>query len=87
MEINRVDPSFPIRPARTVDFTQADAASETPRDLVSISPQARLREQLRAAPDIRTDRVADLRRRIQTGTYDEAGALGEAARKLLDELR
>jgi hypothetical protein len=87
MEINRVDPSFPIRPARSIDVTPPADSTETPRDVVSISPQARLRDQLRAAPDIRTDRVADLRRRIQAGTYDEAGAMGEAVRRLLGEFK
>ena len=87
MEINRVDPSFPIRPARAVDLTPPETTDASPRDSVSISPQARLREQLRAAPDIRTDRVADLRRRIQDGTYDEAASMGEAVTRLLGEIR
>ena len=86
MEINRVDPSFPIRPARALDLTPPSSSAPPPGDLVSISPQARLREQLRTAPDIRVDRVADLRRRIQGGIYDEAAVIGEAARRLLAEL-
>ncbi|MEK7467693.1 MAG: flagellar biosynthesis anti-sigma factor FlgM [Planctomycetota bacterium] len=85
MEINRVDPSFPIRPARARDLYPV-APSELPADHLSISPQARLRDQLRAAPDIRGDRVADLRRRIQNGAYDEGAVMSEAVKRFLAEL-
>ncbi|KAF0242759.1 MAG: hypothetical protein FD180_3744 [Planctomycetota bacterium] len=86
MEINRVDPSFPIRPVRVLELAPPASFDDAPRDVVSISPQARLREQLRAAPDIRTDRVADLRRRIQNGSYDESAALGDTVKRLLGEI-
>ncbi len=86
MEINRVDPAFPIRPSRSSDLFPTDSPQPAPGDSVSISPQARLREQLRAAPDIRADRVAALRRQIEAGTYDVDGLLRSALGKILDDL-
>ncbi|MCC6740973.1 MAG: flagellar biosynthesis anti-sigma factor FlgM [Planctomycetia bacterium] len=87
MEINRVDPSFPLRPRRTFDGLDPTSPSELPGDSVSISPQARLRQQLQGAPEIRAERVAEIRRRIESGTYDVDRLLGAALDRILDDLR
>ncbi len=86
MEINRVDPAYPHRPHRSSDFLHSDSLPPAPGNSASISPQARLREQLRGAPDIRADRVAALRLQIEAGTYDVDALLKSALDKLLDEI-
>lgn len=85
MEINRVDPLYPHRP-RMASSRPPAPSEDGPRDRVSISPQARLRAQLGAQPDIRTDRVDAIRKAIQAGTYDESRLLSQAVDRLLDEL-
>lgn len=86
MEINRVDPAYPRRPHRSSDLFRTDAPTSAPGDSVSSSPQARLREQLRGAPDVRVDRVAALKLQIEAGTYDVDALLSSALDKLLDEI-
>jgi flagellar biosynthesis anti-sigma factor FlgM len=86
MEINRVDSLFPIRPGRSSAMPPSTPPSEGATDRVQISPQARLREQLRGAPDIRADRVAAIRKAIESGTYEEGANLRTAIERLLDEM-
>lgn len=87
MEIQRVDPSFPLRPRRSADSPILNPAREPLGDSVTISPQARLREQLQGAPEIRADRVAAIRRQIESGTYDVDRLLQAALDRILDDLR
>ena len=55
-------------------------------DQVDISPQADLISRVRDVPDIRADRVADIRQQIEAGTYETTEKLDVALGRLLDEI-
>jgi negative regulator of flagellin synthesis FlgM len=53
---------------------------------LDISPEAELLSQVRDLPEIRQDRVNDLRAQIKNGTYDTDEKLDLALSRLLDEI-
>ncbi len=55
-------------------------------DQLDISPQADLVSRVRDLPDIRDDRVADIRQQIAAGTYETGDKLDLALSRLLDEI-
>jgi len=57
-----------------------------PRDEVAISDSAGFVDQVHTLPDIRADRVNDIRAALAQGTYDIDGRLDAAVERLLDEL-
>ena len=66
-------------------------ASPTPAesrgvDQLDISPEADLVSRVRELPDIRADRVAQIREQIQAGIYETPEKLDIALERLLDEI-
>ena len=55
-------------------------------DQLDISPEAELLSQVRNLPDVRQDRVNDIRSQIKAGTYDTDEKLDLALSRLLDEI-
>ena len=55
-------------------------------DQVDISPEADLVSRINELPDIRTDRVAEIRAQIEAGTYETDDKMETALGRLLDEL-
>ncbi|HEX3869499.1 MAG TPA: flagellar biosynthesis anti-sigma factor FlgM [Pirellulales bacterium] len=55
-------------------------------DQLDISPAAQHLEQIGQMPDIRADRVEQLRAQIASGAYETAAKLDIAVERLLDEL-
>jgi negative regulator of flagellin synthesis FlgM len=55
-------------------------------DQLDISPEAEMVSRVRDLPDVRTDRVAELRAQIATGIYESEAKLDVALGRLLDEL-
>lgn len=55
-------------------------------DQLDISPEADLVSRVRDLPDVRADRVAELRAQIASGIYESEGRLDVALGRLLDEL-
>ncbi|MGA2796476.1 MAG: flagellar biosynthesis anti-sigma factor FlgM [Thermoguttaceae bacterium] len=69
--------------------TQAPAKPEstsTIHDSVEISDAARLVAEARDIPDIRQDRVNEIRQQIASGTYETEAKLNAAVERLLDEI-
>lgn len=67
--------------------TQAEATVDhTPIDKVDISAEAQLIDQVHDLPDIRADRVADIRAEIDAGIYETDEKLDIAMGRLLDEI-
>ena len=60
--------------------------STTGVDELDISPEADFVAQARELPEIREDRVAEIRAQIEAGTYETAGKLDAALSRLLDEI-
>lgn len=65
--------------------TTSEAPSSMPMDQVDISPEARLLSQIHDLPDIRADRVAQLRAQIASGTYETEERISKAIDGFLDE--
>ena len=55
-------------------------------DEVDISDAARLVEQVQQLPEMREDRVEEVRRQIAAGTYETNDKLNAAVDRLLDEI-
>ncbi len=69
-------------------FTEpaASPSSTFAADELQISQEAQFTEQARGLPEIRQDRVADIRAQIASGTYESAEKLDAAVSRLLDEI-
>jgi negative regulator of flagellin synthesis FlgM len=55
-------------------------------DQLDISREAQYLMQIHGAPDIRAERVADIRSQLETGRYESSDKLNVAVDRLLDEL-
>ena len=55
-------------------------------DQVDISAEADMVSRVHELPDVRTDRVAEIRQQIADGTYDTDAKFDVAIGRLLDEL-
>lgn len=64
----------------------ADMHGTAIRDEVQISDAGRFLEQTRNLPDIRQDKVQQLREALASGTYDVDARLDLAVSRLLDEI-
>jgi len=77
----------PIYP-RLADFT-IDAGSTVqaglPRDQVEISPLAQMLDGIGQLPEIRHEKVAEIRREIASGSYETPEKLDRALDRFLDE--
>jgi hypothetical protein len=70
--------------ARAVEPQSLDALHVT--DQIDISPEAELVGRVGDIPDIRADRIAEIRAQIQAGVYETDAKLDVAVGRLLDEI-
>ena len=71
------------QPSRPVDAPRGDNINI---DQLDISPEADLVSRARELPEIRQDRVNDIRQQIASGAYETDAKLDAALDRLLDEL-
>lgn len=71
--------------ARAAEPQQASAPA-APRDQLDISAAGQMLDAIRELPDIRQDRVQQLRAAIADGSYETADKLDMALERLLDEI-
>ena len=71
------------QPSRPVDAPRGDNINI---DQLDISPEADLVSRAREVPDIRQDRVDEIRQQIASGAYESNEKLDIALSRLLDEL-
>jgi len=64
----------------------ASATSANPADELQLSTAGQLASLLNDVPDVRQDRVSQLRAAIQSGTYETPERLSGAVDRLLDEI-
>ena len=83
--INGSNPIAKITPPQPRK-TEAPAATPAKADRVELSGAVQSYLKVLKANDIRTDKVADIKSRIEAGTYETDDKLDAAADKLLDEL-
>lgn len=76
-----------IKAPQRVKPVQAETVIDnTPIDHVDISPEADFVSQIHDMPEVRTDRVADIRAQIEAGVYETDEKLDIAIGRLLDEI-
>jgi len=61
-------------------------ANHPVRDRAEISEEARLLNKLAEVPDVRMDRVAELREMIASGRYETPERIAKAVEKILEEI-
>ena len=79
-------PIYPRLAAFSVDPGQTVHAG-TPRDQVEISPLGQMLDGISQLPEIRQERVEEIRRQIAAGGYETPEKLEVAVDRLLEELR
>jgi len=79
-------PIYPRLAEFTVDAGQAAQAGSVPRDRVEISPLGQMLDGIARLPEIRHERVEEIRHQILAGTYETPEKLELAMDRLLDEL-
>jgi negative regulator of flagellin synthesis FlgM len=92
MMIDRIGPTDPIQPGKNTGRT--NQVSETPKaDSISISREAVEKAELHqavelamAAPDVRAERVEELKAKINDPAYINEKILSATAEKLIDAL-
>lgn len=78
-------PIYPRLAAFSVDSGQAVHAG-APRDQVEISPLGQMLDGISRLPDIRHEKVAEIRGQIASGVYETPAKLELALDRLMDEL-
>jgi len=73
-------------PHRPPSAPDANAAPASGVDELDISSEADFVSQARDLPEVRADRVADIRAQIQSGKYETSEKLDIALSRLLDEI-
>lgn len=76
---------YPRLAAFGVDAGQS-ASVATPRDHVEISPLGQMLDGISRLPDIRHEKVEEIRQQIASGTYETPEKIQVALDRLLDEL-
>jgi negative regulator of flagellin synthesis FlgM len=92
MTIDRVSPIDPIQPGKRP--AKAGQVNESPNsDSISISSEAlekaellRTQELAASAPDVRLERVAELKEKINDPAYINESVINATANKLIDTL-
>ena len=78
----------PVGPPHSARLSKPGAASESApiQDELEISDTARLVEQAKQVPEVRQDRIDQIRAEIADGTYETDEKLDIAMGRLLDEI-
>lgn len=90
MEISRTNGvTGPARLESSRVEAKAPAQPNAPQgvvDRVEVSEAARLAEQVRNLPEMRVEKLADLKRQIESGGYDTAEKLKVTVDRIVEEL-
>ena len=78
-------PIYPRLAEFSIDAGQSVRAG-TPRDHVEISPLGQMLDGISRLPEIRHEKVEEIRRQIAAGTYETPEKLDVALDRLLDEM-
>jgi negative regulator of flagellin synthesis FlgM len=89
MTIERLGPVDPVQRYSQTEKTQR--ASKPKNDSVDFSDEARVKaelfqvsEQVKAAPDIREDRVAEIKKKLEDPNYIDDVVVEEVAEQIMD---
>lgn len=71
---------------RTFSANPSAGVSATPRDELSLSSPAQWADRVSDLPEVRLDRVREIRAALAAGSYETADKLDGALERLLDEI-
>ena len=83
--IHGVQPMQPQADVAPVQETQLAESSIQPTDELALSSETTMLSQVHQTPDIRMDRVAEIRSQIANGTYETMDKLDIAVGRMIDE--
>jgi negative regulator of flagellin synthesis FlgM len=91
MQIHGLGQIHGAQPTQAPHRTQAVQGTPQPDtwsgvDELDISPEADMVSRVQDLPDVRSDRIAEIRAQIADGTYETDAKLDVALGRLLDEL-
>jgi negative regulator of flagellin synthesis FlgM len=66
-------------------YKTSETSSTRQPDAVQLSEKAQLLSKLSQTPEVRWDKILEVRRQIEAGTYDSPEKLDKAIQKLLEE--
>ena len=75
-----------VEPRIQPDTRQEGTGRSRLSDRVELSAHARYLDQLRSAPDVRVDRIDQIRGAIADGSYETGEKLDRAVARLIDDL-
>lgn len=82
-----VSGSDPIQPKRrTPPVAPSNSVSSASGDHVQISEVARLLSRLQSVPDVRSERISEVRAAIEKGNYDTPDKVKTAVNRIFDDL-
>lgn len=81
--------SLPVSPLQPARASALEGPAQTLRgsDQVEISDMGRILDEISRLPDIRHQKVAEIRQAIASGVYETADKIDTAVERLLEELR
>lgn len=77
-----IQPQADVAPVEEVQFAET---SIQPTDELALSSETTMLSQVHHVPDIRMDRVAEIRAQIANGTYETMDKLDAAVGRMIDE--
>jgi anti-sigma28 factor (negative regulator of flagellin synthesis) len=85
---SRIDSAQSIRATQQVRSIEPQVSAESIHgmDQIDISPEAELVSRVGDLPEIRADRVAEIRAQIEAGIYETDEKMDVALGRLLDEI-
>lgn len=85
---SRIDSAQSIRATQHVRSIEPQTSAESIHgmDQIDISPEAELVSRVGDLPDIRADKVAEIRAQIEAGIYETDEKMDVALGRLLDEI-
>lgn len=90
MRINGIQSAQQIPPANSQNLNSVQTAVKSKptqiNDQLTLSPEALIASRVQDLPEIRADKVADIRAQIESGKYETPEKLDVALDRLLDEL-
>ena len=91
MDVNgpgSIQGAFPIKPAQQNAEVQKPAITQpvSTQDEVDISPAGKMLDTLHQSPELRAERLAQIKLEIDAGTYETPDKLEAALGKLIDEI-
>jgi anti-sigma28 factor (negative regulator of flagellin synthesis) len=69
-----------------ISATRPEISLEPAVDQIDISPEAELVSRINDLPEVRADRIAEIRHQIEAGIYETDDKLNVAVGRLLDEI-